>query len=173
MEVLPYIQDRVFRGRCARDEKREVWASAPDEDATHAARRGKACRKCSARSSLTSKAASSRRNGGYLARTLNAPFPNLPGGRAACGAMERRPPAAWKAASWGARSGSKVTRSGGEGAEGSRAKPLTRLIRRTKADWKVSQADFRLGNPRHGATRCRPTLQPSQYGTPCPKLPPY
>ena len=40
------------RGRCARGEKREVWASAPDEDATRAARRGKACRKCSARSAL-------------------------------------------------------------------------------------------------------------------------
>ena len=59
----------------------------------------------SARSSLASQAASSRRNGCYFAVPHNAPFLDPPGGRAACGAMERRPPAAWKAAWRGARSG--------------------------------------------------------------------
>ena len=39
------------RGRCARGEKGKAWASAPDEDATRAARSGRAYRKCSARSS--------------------------------------------------------------------------------------------------------------------------
>ena len=120
-----------------------------------------ACRQAGAASHGGDEAAFAKGAGKFLIRRRRAPWR----------AMERRPPAAWKAASWGARSGSKVTRSGGEGAEGSRAEPLTRLIRRTKADWKVSQADFRLGNPRHGATRCRATK--ALRAAPCVKIRSY
>ena len=47
--------------------------------------------------------------------------------------------------------------SGGEGAAGPRAEALTTLIRRTKADWKVSPAKNRQVFQESSAESCRET----------------